>query len=125
MTDTSTTTTNFYNMDAREIYAADFDYTVIESAQPLPSLRDALRSALACTLVVAAVAGILTIPAGGNLPFAVSEPAVASEDISHSPRSPDMVTMTAYMREQAALAARLFQRTPHPGDDDVEPDYGL
>src|SRR2546427_32381 len=76
-------------------------------------------------LVVAAVAGILTIPAGGNLPFAVSEPAVASEDISHSPRSPDMVTMTAYMREQAALAARLFQRTPHPGDDDVEPDYGL
>ena len=31
--------------------------------------------------------------------------------------------MTALMRERADLALRLFQRTPHPGMDDLDPEY--
>jgi hypothetical protein len=121
----ATTGTNFYKADATEVYAENFDFTVIESAEPLPSLAKTLRSAIArvlATAVVAAVTGILTIPPEGLLPFGVSETSAIRQN---APRAPDVVTMTAFMRERAALAARVFQRTPHPGDDDIEPDYGL
>ena len=33
--------------------------------------------------------------------------------------------MTEKMREGAAFAARVFERTPHPGAHDADPDYGL
>jgi hypothetical protein len=119
----ATTVTNFYKADATDVYAENFDFTVIEPAEPLPGAAKTLRSAIARTLatvVVAAVAGILTIPPGGMLPFGVSETSAIRQD---APRAPDVVTMTALMHERAALAARLFQRTPHPGADDPEPDY--
>ena len=38
---------------------------------------------------------------------------------------PAVDKMTKTMKEHAALADRLFERTPHPGMDDPEPDYGF
>ena len=119
-----TTVTDFYKGDATVVYEENFDFTVIESAEPLPSAARMLRAAISRTLatvVFAAVTGILTIPPGG-LPFGASETTAIRQD---APRAPDAVTMTAFMREQATLAARMFQRTPHPGADDIEPDYGF
>lgn len=120
----STTTTNFYNSEAAEIYSEDFDFTVIAD-DPLPTLRKVVRSVLTRVLTIAAsaaVTAILTIPAGGNLPFDTSEPVLFTESAEEAP---NLVTMTAHMRERAAFASRVFRRTPHPGDDDIEPDYGF
>ncbi len=123
MTHQATTATDFYEADAREVYAESFDFTVIESSAPLPSAAKTLRSAISrwlVTAVVASVTGISTIPLGGMLSFGLSEISVIRQD---APRAPDAVTMTALLRERAALAARVFERTPHPGADDPEPDY--
>jgi hypothetical protein len=125
MTHEALTATDFYKADASEVYAEKFDFTVIESAALLPGAVKMLCSAISRTLataVVAAVTGILMIPPGGMLSFGVSEACVIRQD---GPRAPEVVTMTAFMRERAALAAQVFQRTPHLGADDIEPDYGF
>lgn len=120
------TTTNFYKGRSVEVYSKDFDFTVIEPTDPLPTLGKAVRSVLICVLtaaMTAAAPAMLTIPPGGNLPFDTSEATVVTEN---DPRPPDVLTMTAYMRDRAALASRIFQRTPHPGvNDDDEPDYAF
>jgi hypothetical protein len=64
----------------------------------------------------------LTIPSGSMLSFGVADSYAITRN---APRPPNILRMTALMREQAALAARVFQRTPHPGADDTEPDYGF
>jgi hypothetical protein len=119
---------NFYGADAAAIYSANFDYTVIESDNAQPNVsRNTLRAAICRTLSTAAVAaiafsGILSFPSAGLLPYGVS---VTSSLTQQASRSPGVIEMTAIMRERAALATRLFHSAPHPGNDDVEPDYGF
>jgi hypothetical protein len=131
MRDAMTTTTiavqNFYAVEAFEVYHEDFDFTVLESAEPLPSLMKAVRSACSHAMVTAAAiafTGILMLPAGSDLRIGMSEPMTVSP-LGEPRGGPDIVTMTAYMRERAGLASRVFERTPHPGAEDPEPDYGF
>lgn len=127
MTTTTKAAQNFYTVEALEIYHEDFDFTVLESAEPLPSLPKAVRSVCSrALLTVAAVAftGILTLSAGGKIHIGMSEPMTVSP-IGEPRGGPDVVTMTAYMRERAGFASRVFERTPHPGAEDAEPDYGF
>ena len=117
--------TNFYKSDASEVYSEEFDFTIIDSAAPSPGAAKTLRSAISrslATAVVAAVTGILTIAPGSMLSFGVSEISIIRQDAT---RTPEIVMMTAFMRERAALASQIFQRTPHPGADDLEPEYGF
>jgi hypothetical protein len=132
MTTTATTTTvrppSFY---APEVYVDDLDYTTIENAQPLDSLNEGLvrsiaQRAFSCIASVA-VAGLITVAgAPGTVSSSVTEPAVVSRNGLDEPAARvDLRLMTERMRERSGLAARLFQRTPHPGADERDPDYGL
>jgi len=126
MTTMTSATTDFYVAEAVEVYAEEFDFTVVHSAEPLPCLLKVLRSVGAhvlTTAVAAAFTGMLTFSAGIQA-IAVSEPNAVAGQVEPS-GSPNVITMTAQMRQQAALASKLFTRTPHPGADDPEPDYGF
>jgi hypothetical protein len=118
--------TDFYKADATEVYAESFDFTVVESAAPMPNAtRNKLLAAISrklATAVVAVATGIVTIPMGGAYPFGISVTSTVVQEVSHAS---DIIAITNLMRERAELAKRVFQRTPHTGNDDVEPDYGF
>jgi uncharacterized paraquat-inducible protein A len=117
---------NFYRIDANQVYSAeDFDFTINDSVEALPSAtRNTLHSAIKRNLasaVFAIVAGIITIPAN-VFPFEV----LAASAISSEAKRPSTLSaMTAIMEERAALADILFRNVPHPGENDIEPDYGF
>jgi hypothetical protein len=119
---------NFY---APDLYVDDLDYTTIEDAELLPSLDARLLQSIAEGVIscVAAVAVAGTMTLGPTSPAtigssAVTEPAAVARKSSDEPDARvDLRLMTERMRERSGLAARLFQRTPHPGADERDPDY--
>lgn len=126
MASVSSQNPNFYSVEAVAIYGATFDFTVSEDTEPLQTLPSAIRSVCSRALVtVAAVAfsGVLTF-SERICPSAMSTPTTVAAD--SGPRDgPDIVQMTEYMRVRASLASRIFARTPHPGANDSDPDYGF
>ncbi len=96
---------SFYAVEAVELYSEEFDYSVPPPGElpplPLPGLSDVLmqvgRRALAAVAAIA-FSGVLTIPPGGNLPSAVSEPAAHRAGGAAAPGE----AMTAMMRAYAS-----------------------
>lgn len=132
-TDTSTTVRppSFYTP---ELYVDELDYTLVENGEPLPYLDAALLRSIAARAIsyvaAIAVAGTITLTspaAPSTIPSsAVTEPAAVARDGTDDPSARvDLRLMTERMRERSGLAARLFQRTPHPGADERDPDYGF
>ena len=119
------TETEFYLDEAVGVYRSDLDFSVLEDSKPLASLEPAVKEVLswvAQTLVAVGCTVALSIAPGGLSSSYLSEPPeVAQENY----QGVDGQTMTAIMQERAELASRIFQRTPHPGADDPDPDYGL
>jgi hypothetical protein len=119
--------TDFYRVDAAEVYTGGCDFTVVESPAPLSSAtKNKLRLAISRTLttaVFAAITGIVTISAAGALPFGTSATNIVMTEETPSP--PNIVEMTALMQKRATLADVIFRHVAHPDEDDVEPDYGF
>jgi hypothetical protein len=113
-----------------ELYVDDIEYITVEDAKPLPSLDRTLLTKIAIgvqtSVAAVAVAGLLTIAVPA---YALSEPPGAVSAAVAQPDEPDkpldLRAMTGRMRQHAGFAERLFQRTPHPGADEPDPDYGL
>lgn len=126
-TDTATTVRppGFYDS---ELYVDDLDYMTLEEVEPLPSLDQQLlkqvaKNVIACVATVAALG--ITIAEAPIATSAVSEPAAVARDAREPDKPADIRLMTQRMRERAGLASRLFARTPHPGADETDPDYGF
>ncbi len=131
-TDTSPSSVGPQGFYGAAVYTDDFDYSIVEDSEPLPSLTAAVRGAagIAMNCVASiAVAGVVTLTPDVFMPSAYSEPVPFSRGAhvhdGTEGRPADLRLMTERMRERAGLVARLFQRTPHPGADEPDPDYGF
>jgi len=111
-----------------ELYINDIEYLVFdEDVEPLPSLDQSLLKEVAARMLtcVAAIAVFGMVTVAEAAATAISEPVGPAPHVSGPGDQLDLRTMTNRMRENAGFAARLFQRTPHPGSDEPDPDYGI
>ena len=126
MTASTSPTPSFYDVEATEVYTDAVGFSVIEDPHPLPTLNKVVRSILSGVGAMAtavALTGVLTIARGETYPSHISQATMASAD--WGPEGFGIVSMTEHMRQRASLAATVFVKTPHPGADDPDPDYGF
>jgi hypothetical protein len=116
------TETEFY---ATDLFDEEVDFSIVEDLPVLETVRDAAQSA-ADWVVRAVAAGAIAATLSLSLPFIPAFVTVPPEArAAAAARAAVVDTMTARMTARAGLASRLFQRTPHPGADEADPDYGF
>jgi hypothetical protein len=119
------TTSEFYGS---RVYDSEVDFSsyddlhvAVESPPPVLNL-----GGLVNRVAVAAMTGVLLFSVGLSTHSITGARTVVVRPASNTPKDRvDPRKAVAVLRRQSALAAGLFERTPHPGQDDPEPDYGF
>jgi hypothetical protein len=93
--------------------------------RPKQWILRAAATAAVCTLLTSPMSSSTPIVTRGVAGHGHERTGQSSTDAASRISRVDLRLMTERMRERAGFAARLFQRTPHPGADEPDPDYGL